>query len=89
MLETCFYYGLRLISYRLYVPSICHAYNVLRRCTSLESFPLLEEICSTFKAILFPSGIPRLIFKASLIRFKGGRLSFDSHSSDRNLAIIT
>jgi hypothetical protein len=82
MLETSFYYGLRLISYRLYVPSICHIYNALRRCAALEPFPLLEELCNTFKDILFPGGLPERNFKASFIRYKGGRLHFGPHSSD-------
>ena len=82
ILETCFYYGLRLISYQLYVPSICHVYNALRRCTGLEPIPVLEQLCNTFKDILFPGGIPERNFKASFLRFKGGRLHFDLHTSD-------
>ena len=82
MLETFFYYGLRLISYQLYIPSICHVYNALRRCTDLESIPLLEELCNAFDEILFPGRLPERNFRASFIRFKGGRLHFDTHSSD-------
>jgi hypothetical protein len=71
MLESSFCYGLRLISYRLYVSSICHAYNALRSCAALEPVRLLEELCNTFKDILFPSGLPKRNFKASFIRYKG------------------
>jgi hypothetical protein len=82
MLDTCFYYGLRLLSYRLYVPSICHVYNALRRCTGLELVLLLKELCNTFKEILFPGGLSQRNFKALLIKYKGGRLHFDPHSFD-------
>lgn len=82
MLEISFYYGLRLMSYRLYVSSICHAYNALRCCTALQPVALLEELCNTFKEIVFPGGVPKRNFKASFVRYKGARLRFDPHSHD-------
>ncbi|ERF77085.1 hypothetical protein EPUS_06303 [Endocarpon pusillum Z07020] len=81
MLELLFFYGLRLFSYRHYVGSVVHVYNVLRECTGLVSIPLLEKLCDTFSDILFPGGRPRRSFKACCFRYMGGRLRFDPHAS--------
>lgn len=82
MLELLFYYGLRLFSYRHYVGSIVHVYNILRECTGLEAIPLLEQLCQTFNDILFPGGRPSRNYKACCFRYMGGRLRFDQHSSE-------
>ena len=82
MSEALFYYGLRLFSYRNYVGSVIHVYNVLKQFTGLESIPLLEESCRAFCDVLFPGGRPERNFKACYIRFMGGRLRFNSHASD-------
>ncbi len=82
MLEALFGYGLRLFSYRTYVGSVLHVYNVLRQFTDLQSIPLLENLCDTFSDIIFPGGRPCRNFKACYIRSMGGRLRFNSHTSD-------
>ena len=82
ILETLFYYGLRLFSYRHYVGSVLHVYNILRSFTGFQSIPLLEELCNTFQNILFPGGRPIRNFRACCIRYMGGRLRFNPHTSD-------
>lgn len=82
MLESLFYYGLRLFSYRHFVGSVVHVYNILRECTNFQSIPLLETLCDKFSEILFPGGRPTRSFKACCFRYMGGRLRFDSHASD-------
>lgn len=82
MLETLFYYGLRLFSYRHYVGSVLHVYNVLRTFAGFQTIPLLEELCNTFQNILFPGGRPIRNFRACCIRYMGGRLRFNTHTSD-------
>lgn len=82
MLEMLFYYGLRLFSYRHYVGSVVHVYNILRECTAFQPIPLLENLCDTFSDILFPGGRPKRSFKACCLRYMGGRLRFDPHASD-------
>ena len=82
MSEALFYYGLRLFSYRNYVGSVVHVYNVLRRFTDLEPIPLLENLCTAFCNVFFPGGRPDRNFKACYFRFMGGRLRFNSHASD-------
>jgi hypothetical protein len=82
MLETLFYYGLRLFSYRHYVGSVLHVYNVLRQVTGFQPIPLLEELCNTFNDILFPGGRPSRNFRACCVRYMGGRLQFNPHASD-------
>ena len=81
MSDALFYYGLRLFSYRNYVGSVVHVYNVLRRFTDLESIPLLENLCTAFCDPLFPGGRPDRNYKACYIRFMGGRLRFNTHTS--------
>lgn len=81
MLDTTFYYGLRLLSYRNYVGSVLHAYNILRLFGGLHEVPLLEELCNTFNEVIFPGGRPIRNFKACWIRFIGGRLRFNSHDA--------
>lgn len=81
MLETTFYYGLRLLSYRNYVGSVLHTYNILKIFGDLESVPVLEQLCNTFNEVVFPGGRPSRNFKACWVRFIGGRLRFDSHES--------
>ncbi len=82
MLETLFYYGLRLFSYRHYVGSVLHVYNILRSFTGFQAIPLLEELCNTFQNILFPGGRPIRNFRACCIRYMGGRLQFNPYTSD-------
>ncbi|KAI9880764.1 MAG: hypothetical protein M1830_000653 [Pleopsidium flavum] len=82
MMETLFYYGLRLFSYRHYVGSVMHVYNILRRLTGFQRIPLLEELCNTFDDILFPGGRPSRNFRACCVRYMGGRLRFNPHASD-------
>lgn len=81
MLELLFYYGLRLFSYRHYVGSILHVYNILGECTGFQSIPLLDQLCDTFSDILFPGGRPKRSFKACCFRYMGGRLRFNPHAS--------
>ena len=82
MHETLFYYGLRLFSYRHYVGSVVHVYHVLREFTGFRSIPLFEELRNTFNNVLFPGGRPNRNFKASCIRYMGGRLRFKPDASD-------
>lgn len=82
MLEALFGYGLRLFSYRTYVGSVLHVYNVLQQFTDLQSIPLLENLCNTFSDIIFPGGRSCRNFKACYIRSMGGRLRFNSYTSD-------
>ena len=82
MLDLLFYYGLRLFSYRHYVGSVLHVYNILRECTGLQPIPLLENLCNAFSDILFPGGRPSHSFKACCFRYMGGRLRFNPHMSD-------
>ncbi|KAK3629730.1 hypothetical protein LTR56_017849 [Elasticomyces elasticus] len=81
MVEALFYYGLRLFSYRNYVGSVLHMYNLLRELSSLEEIPILEHICQAFEQTFFPGGRPNCHFRACYTRYRGGRLHFDSHSS--------
>ena len=81
MLDALFYYGLRLFSYRNIVGSVVHMYNVLRQFTDTESIPLLDGLSTTFSEIVFPGGRPFRNFKASYMRYMGGRLRFHSSSS--------
>ncbi|KAK3625765.1 hypothetical protein LTR22_023419 [Elasticomyces elasticus] len=81
MVEALFYYGLRLFSYRNYVGSVLHMYNLLRQLSSLEEIPILEHICQAFEQTFFPGGRPNRHFRACYTRYRGGRLHFDSHSS--------
>lgn len=82
MLEALFYYGVRLFSYRNYVGSLLHAYNVLRQFTEFPSIPLLEMLCSKPADITFPGGRPTRNFKTCYVRSIGGRLRFNIHTSD-------
>ena len=68
MLDALFYYGLRVFSYRNYLGSVLHVYNVLRQFTGVESIPLLENLCTLFEDILFPGGRPSRNFKACYVR---------------------
>ncbi|KAI9711032.1 MAG: hypothetical protein M1820_002470 [Bogoriella megaspora] len=80
--EALFYYGLRLFSYRNYVSSVLHVYNVLRLFNILSPVALLDSLCNAFSGILFPGGRPKRHFKSSYLRHKGGRLHFHSHNHD-------
>lgn len=82
MLDALFYYGLRVFSYRNYLGSVLHVYNVLRQFTGVESIPLLENLCTLFEDILFPGGRPSRNFKVCYVRYMGGRLRFKSHKTD-------
>ncbi|KAL9129553.1 MAG: hypothetical protein Q9217_002009 [Psora testacea] len=78
MLDAIFYYGLRLFSYRNFVGSVVHMYNVLRQFNDIEPIPLLDSLCTTFGEILFPGGRPCRNFKTCYMRYMGGRLRFHS-----------
>lgn len=82
MLEKSFYYGLRLFSYRHFVGSVLHVYNVLRKLTGFQEIPLLEKLCDTFNETLFPGGRPNRNFRLCCMRYMGGRLRFNEHSAD-------
>ena len=82
MLETSFYYGLRLFSYRHFVGTVLHVYNILGKLTGFEQIPLLERLCDIFDAVLFPGGRPDRNFRACCMRYMGGRLRFDGHAAD-------
>ena len=82
MLDALFYYGLRLFSYRNYLGSILHVYNILKQFANAESIPLLENLCILFEDILFPGGRPARNFQACYVRYMGGRLQFKSHKKD-------
>lgn len=75
-LDAMFYYGLRLFSYRNYVGSVLHVYNILRCLTDFEPIPLLEELCEKFKGVVFSREKPVRNFKACYCIFIGGRLRF-------------
>ena len=80
MLETAFYYGLRLFSYRHFVGSVLHVYNILRELTGFQEIPLLEHLCTTFNEILFPGGRATKSFRFCCMRYMGGRLRFTDHN---------
>ena len=82
ILEALFYYGTRLFSYRNYLGSVMHTYNILREMNRIEPISLLDSLCKTFDDILFPGGRPRLRFKACWIRYMGGRLRYNPHNAD-------
>lgn len=82
MLEALFYYGLRLFSYRNYVGAVIHIYNTLKEVTDFRSIAVLENLSITFEHILFPGGRPSRHFRACYTRHRGGRLRFNSKSSD-------
>ena len=74
--DAMFYYGLRLFSYRNYVGSVLHVYNILRCLTDFEAIPVLEELCEKFKGVVFARERPIRNFKAGYTIFIGGRLRF-------------
>lgn len=82
ILGVSFYYGVRLFSYRHYVGSILHVYNILRKLTGYREIPLLESLCNAFNDILFPGGRPSRNFKACAMRYMGGRLRFNAQTSN-------
>ncbi|KAL6720015.1 hypothetical protein ACLMJK_001936 [Lecanora helva] len=82
ILEISFYYGLRLFSYRHFVGSVLHVYNVLRKLMDFEEIPLLERLCDLLGEIMFPGGRPDRNFKACCMRYMGGRLRFSGHAND-------
>ena len=84
MLDSCFYYGLRLFSYRNLVGSLMHIYHVLRSFTGLESIPILEEIRNTFDGTLFPGGRPKRNFRGCYTRYMGGKLKFKKHNHNHS-----
>lgn len=79
--DILFYYGLRLFSYKTYVGSVLHVYNILRQSTDLAAVPLCDRLIGTFAHALFPGGIPSRNFKTCYIRYLGGRLHFNTHKS--------
>ena len=82
MLESSFYYGLRLFSYQQQVGSVLHVYNILRNVIGFQQIPLLERLLDIFDGILFPGGRPDRNFNACCMRYMGGRLRFGGHASD-------
>lgn len=77
MLESSFYFGLRLFSYRHYCGAVLHVYNVMRRLTGFQKVDLLDCLCNIFNEVLFPGGRPDRNFKACCMRYMGGRLRFN------------
>ncbi|KAL9111973.1 MAG: hypothetical protein Q9227_003593 [Pyrenula ochraceoflavens] len=82
MLETSFYYGLRLLSYRNYVGSVLHAYHILRAVAAFEEVPVLEAICAAFEGVIFPAGRPARNYFSCWSRFTGCRLHFNTSNKD-------
>ena len=82
MLETSFYYGLRLLSYRNYVGAVLHSYNILRVAAAFEEVPVLEALIAAYGSVIFPAERPSRNFWACWTRFTGCRLSFDSSKND-------
>ena len=81
MLEALFCCGLRLFSYRAYVSSVAHVYNILRQFTDCPLIPILEHLCHAFSGIIYPGGRPSRNFRACYMRSIGGRLRFDPCAS--------
>lgn len=79
--DILFYYGLRLFSYKTYVGSVLHVYNILRQFTDMAAVPLCDRLIETFAHALFPGGIPSRSFRTCYIRYLGGRLRFNTHRS--------
>ena len=79
--DILFYYGLRLFSYKTYVGSVLHVYNILRQFTDMAAVPLCDRLIGVFAHALFPGGIPSRNFKTCYIRYLGGRLHFNTHKS--------
>ena len=83
MANALFCHGLRLLTYRNYVGSIVHAYNMLRKVNKFDSIPLLESLCDAFGDSLFPGGRPDRNFVICYHMFMGGRIRFDVHAPGR------
>jgi len=60
-----------------------HVYNVLRQHTQFEPIAILDNICKTFRHLIFPGGRPNRNFQNTYIRYIGSRLRFsqDRHRS--------
>lgn len=85
ILDATFYYGLRLFSYRNYVGSVLHVYNILTTLTNFEPIPLFEELCEKFRGVVFPRERPNRNFRACFSIFMGGRLRFmKGHKSNNH-----
>lgn len=80
ILESSFYFGLRLFSYRHYCGSVLHVYNILRRLTGFQKVDVLDQLCDIFNEVLFPGGRPDRNFKACCMRYMGGRLRFNAQT---------
>ncbi len=84
ILDMTFYYGLRLCSYRNYVGSVLHVYNVLNKFGNLQKVPLFEELSRIFLDVIFLGERPSRNFASCLVRFMGGRIRFNNAHSRRN-----
>lgn len=77
--SVMFFYGVRLVTYRHYVGSVMHVYNVLRALTAMKPIPLLDGLCDKLSGIVFPGCRPHCNFRSSYARFMGGRLNVHTH----------
>ncbi|KAI9705500.1 MAG: hypothetical protein M1836_006255 [Candelina mexicana] len=78
ILDMAFYYGLRLCSYRNYVGSVLHVYNVLIKFGNLQTVPLFEGLSKVFLDVIFLGECPSRNFASCLMRFMGGRIRFSN-----------
>ena len=62
--------------------SVLHVYHILNELTGFTSILLLEQLCTSFKDVVFPRGRPSRSFKACCVSFVGGRLRFKPDASD-------
>lgn len=84
MLDMCQYYGMKLFSYRHYVGSVLHSYNVLQQLAGLEKIPLFEWLCNHYQNTFFPGGRPTNNFRACWSRYIGARLKFKKGHKSHN-----
>ncbi|KAL9595761.1 MAG: hypothetical protein Q9219_006259 [cf. Caloplaca sp. 3 TL-2023] len=84
MMHALRYYGLRLVTYRSYMGSVMHMYNVLRQLHDFTSIPVLESLCEHLAELFFPGGRPKQKFKNCYVRYLGGRLRFHAKARHQN-----
>lgn len=84
MLDMCQYYGTKLFSYRHYVGSVLHSYNVLQQLAGLEEISLFEWLCHNYQNTFFPGGRPTSNFRACWSRYIGARLRFKKGHKSHN-----
>lgn len=80
ILEATFYYGLKLTSYRHYVGSILHTYNVLTKIGGMRPVPLLERLTTVLQDVVFCGSRPSQNFNSCFVRFMGGRIRFHTRA---------